>query len=121
MAILAHIAPFFTEDAVYAIGDDRAEGHDAVLAQLKQGVDSFDRLMSSRVLTLNDITVDGNEVVSNWTVTYTLEGCPDISIHGTETARFEGEQIASLVETFDPESQAALGEWMGAHGARLVG
>ena len=42
-----------------------------------------------------------------------------MAIEGVETARFEGERIALLEDTFTEESQAAVLAFLGAHGDRL--
>jgi len=114
----SHVEPFFTEDAVYE-GDPDARGREAVLAKLKGGVDAFDRRMDSRTPDFETPTVDGDTLTMKWSVTYTKSGLPDLVISGSETAIFQGDRIARLRDTFDPEAQKAMGEWMGAHGAAL--
>ncbi len=116
----SHVEPYFTEDAVYE-GDPDATGRDAVLAKLKDGVDSFDRRMDSRTPDFQTPTVEGNTLTMSWQVTYTKKGRPDLVISGVETAVFEGERIARLRDTFDPEAQKALEKWMAEHGAALQG
>lgn len=115
------IEPFFTEDAVYEGGPEDAQGRAAVLAKLKGGVDTFDRNMDSRTPDFQQPTADGNTLRMNWSVTYTKAGCPDLVISGSETAVFEGDRIARLRDDFDPAAEAAMGEWMAAHGAKLQG
>jgi hypothetical protein len=117
----SHVEPFFTEDAVYEGDPDDAQGRDAVLAKLKQGVDTFDRNMDSRTPAFEPPTVDGNTLKMKWTVTYSKAGAPDLVISGLETAIFEGDRIARLRDDFDPEAQKAMGEWMATHGALLQG
>jgi ketosteroid isomerase-like protein len=108
------IEEFFTEDAVYE-GDPDAKGRDAVLAKLKNAVDSFDRKMSSRTPDFQTPTVDGNTLTMKWAVTYTKDDLPTLTISGTETAIFKGDRIANLRDDFDPEAQKAMGEWMAKH------
>lgn len=115
------IEPFFTEDAVYEGGPDDARGRAAVLAKLKGGIDTFDRNMDSRTPDFQTPTADGDTVLMNWTVTYAKSDCPDLAISGRETAVFEGDRIALLRDEFDPAAEAAMGEWMAAHGAKLQG
>ena len=117
----SRVEPYFTEDAVYEGDPEDAEGRDAVLAKLKQGVDTFDRNMDSRTPDFEPPTVDGNTLRMKWSVTYTKSGAPDLVISGLETATFEGDRIARLRDDFDPEAQKAMGEWMAAHGALLQG
>jgi ketosteroid isomerase-like protein len=114
----SRIADYFTENAVYE-GEPDARGRDAVLAKLQGGVDAFDRKMDSRTPDFQTPTVDGDTLTMRWTVTYTKAGCPDLVISGVETAVFEDDRIALLRDSFDPEAQKALGEWMAEHGAKL--
>jgi len=117
----SRIEPYFTEDAVYEGDPEDAQGRDAVLAKLKNGVDTFDRNMDSRTPDFEPPTVDGNTLRMRWSVTYTKAGAPDLVLSGVETATFEGDRIARLRDDFDPETQKAMGEWMAAHGALLQG
>jgi ketosteroid isomerase-like protein len=114
----SRIAPYFTEDAVYE-GDPDARGRDAVLAKLKGGVDAFDRRMDSRTPDFDTPSVSGDTLTMKWRVTYTKAGAPDLVISGSETAVFRGDRIAVLRDSFDPDAQKAMGEWMAAHGAKL--
>lgn len=113
------IEPYFTEDAVYEAGPEDAQGRNAVLAKLKNGVDTFDRNMDSRTPDFATPTVDGDTLRMTWSVTYTKAGAPDLVISGVETATFEGDRIARLRDDFDPEAQKTMDEWMAAHGALL--
>jgi hypothetical protein len=117
----SRIEPFFTEDAVYEGDPEDAEGRDAVLGKLKQGIDTFDRNMDSRSPDFDSPTVDGDILSMRWSVTYTKRDAPDLVISGVETATFEGDRIARLRDDFDPDAQKAMGEWMAAHGALLQG
>jgi hypothetical protein len=117
----SRIEPFFTENAAYEGAPEDARGRAAVLAKLKAGVDNFDRRMDSRTPDFQPPTVDGNTVLMDWQVTYTKAGCPDLVIAGRETAVFEGERIANLRDDFDPDAEAAMAEWMTAHGSKLQG
>lgn len=117
----SHVEPFFTEDAVYDGAPEAARGRAAVLAKLKGGVDTFDRNMDSRTPDFQTPTADGNTVRTEWKVTYTKAGCPDLVISGHEIAEFEGDRIARLLDVFDPQAEASMGEWMTAHGAKLQG
>ena len=116
----ARIEPFFTEGAVYE-GDPEANGRDALIAKLKNGVDAFDRRMDSRTPDFNTPTVNGDVLTMKWQVTYTKAGAPDLVISGVEIATFEGDRIARLRDDFDPAAEKAMGEWMTQHGAKLQG
>ena len=114
------VAPFFTEDAVYA-GEPEARGRDAVLERLKGGVDAFDRKMDRRVPDFEPPTVDGDTLTMKWSVLFQKQGLPDIKVSGVEVAEFRGDQIAVLRDDFDPEAQSALEKWMAEHAAKLGG
>jgi hypothetical protein len=116
----SRVEPYFTEDAVYE-GDPDAVGREAVLAKLKGGVDGFDRRMDSRTPDFQTPSVEGNVLTMKWSVRYGKAGLPDLAISGVETATFEGDRIARLRDTFDPEAQKALEQWMAQHGAALQG
>jgi ketosteroid isomerase-like protein len=116
----SRIEQYFTEDAIYE-GEPDAKGRAAVLAKLKAGVDAFDRRMDSRTPGFQTPSVDGDTLSMKWTVTYTKQGAPDLVISGVETAIFEGDRIKLLRDTFDPEAQKRLGEWMAKHGSELGG
>ncbi len=113
------IEPFFTAAAVYEGSPEIARGRAAVIAKLKNGVDTFDRKMDTRTPDFQTPTVEGNCLRMDWTVTYTKAGCPDLSIAGCETAEFDGAQIALLRDDFDPTAEKAMGEWMAANGDKL--
>jgi hypothetical protein len=116
----SRIGPYFSANAVYE-GEPPARGRAAVLEKLKNGVDSFDRRMDRRTPDFERPTVDGNTLTMKWKVTYAKAGLPDLVISGKEIAVFEGDQIALLRDEFDPEAQAAMGEWMAKHGKALQG
>ena len=116
----SRIGQHFTPDAVYE-GEPAANGRDAVLAKLKNGVDNFDRRMDSRTPDFAQPTVAGNRLTMNWKVTYTKAGLPDLVISGKEIADYDGDRIARLRDEFDPAAQAAMGEWMTQHGKALQG
>jgi hypothetical protein len=116
----SRIGPYFTAGAVYE-GEPAARGRAAVVAKLRSGVDAFDRRMDKRTPDFEQPGVDGNVLTMKWRVTYAKAGLPDLVISGKEIAVFEGDEIALLRDEFDPNAQAALGEWMAKHGKALAG
>jgi len=116
----SRITEYFTTNAVYE-GEPAARGRDAVLARLKNGVDTFDRRMDSRTLTFEEPTVNGNTVAVKWKATYTKKGLPNLELSGKEFATFDGNRIATLRDEFDPAAQRAMGTWMEKHGKALQG
>lgn len=116
----SRIEPFFSEDAAYET-DDVTRGRDAVLTKLKDSVNAFDRRMDHRTPDFEPPTVEGNTITMRWKATYSKAGLPDLVISGVETAEFEGDRIARLRDSFDPEAQKAMEQWMATHGAALQG
>ena len=114
----SRLEQYFTEGAVYE-GDPPAQGRDAVLAKLKNGVDTFDRLMDSRTPDFQTPTAEANTLTMHWTVVYTKAGLPDIVLKGVETAEFDGDRIARLRDDIDPAAMKSMGEWMAKHAASL--
>jgi len=117
----SRLEAYFTEDAVYAGDSADAEGREAVLAKLKNGVDNFDRKMDSRAPDFHTPRVDGQTLTMQWSVTYTKAGLPDLVLTGVETAVFEGDRIALLRDDIEPQAQKAVEQWMTQHGAALQG
>jgi len=89
-------------------------------AALKASLDAIDRRVDSRELEiLEGPELRDGAVWFRWRASYGLAGTPGIAIEGAETARFEGDRIALLEDTFTEESQAAALQFMGAYGDRL--
>lgn len=121
----SRLEPYFTENAVYEIHaappfGARNEGREEVFAALKASLDANDRRFDSRALEILEGPElrDGN-VWFRWRVRYGQVGTPGMVMEGIETARFEGERIAVLEDTFTEESQAAVMQFLGAYGDQL--
>ena len=115
----SRLIQFFTEDAIYS-ADPPAHGRAAVLAKLEAGVSAFDRKMDARIPDTDALKVDGDTVELTWSVTYRLNGAPDLTLFGTQLAAFEGNRIARLDGEMDPEARRAMGEWLAQYGNRLA-
>ena len=119
------LEPFFTEDAVYEIHAGppfgaRNEGRDTVFAALKTSLDINDRRFDTRKLeVLEGPELRDGAVWFRWRASYERAGTPGMVIEGVETARFEGNRISLLEDTFSEESQAAVLQFLGAHGDKL--
>ena len=115
----------FTEDAVYEVVGlpafgGKAEGRDAVFAQLKSSLDGFDRRCASRRLRLlRPPEIDANTVTVHWAAVYTVPGAPDLRIEGTETASYASDRIRHLIDTYASDVAAAFEGWRREHGDRL--
>lgn len=123
----SRLEAFFTEDAVYHSDDGpmvfRAEGRDAVLAQLRDSVNAFDRKFARRELKVLDgpTEQEPDGVWVRWEVTYSQPGAPPLAISGTETARYADDRIVELIDVFDPACGPAMQAWMAEHGGTLTG
>ena len=117
----SRIEQYFTENAVYEGDPNDAEEREAVLAKLKGSVDSLDRTMDSRTADFSAPTQDGDVVRFNWKMTFTKAGAPDLIISAVEFATFEGDQIARLRDSFDPDATKRIEEWMAANAGLLQG
>jgi hypothetical protein len=121
----SRVAAYFAPEAVYqpaGSDDPGVRGRDAVCTRLREGVDSFDRRFSRReVRFIRPPRQEGERVVVDWEACYTSPGVPEIVVRGVEVATFEGELIAVLSDTFEPESLARLERWMKEHSAALAG
>ncbi len=119
------LEPYFTEGAVYEIHAAppfaaRNEGREAVFAALKASLDGTDRRFDTRKLeVLEGPELRDGAVWFRWRASYERAGTPGVAIEGIETARFEGDRIALLEDTFGEESQAAVLQFLGAHGDKL--
>ena len=119
------VKAFFTEDACYeiglaALGAERCDGRDAILAWFPEVLDRFDRRFASRELALLDGPKEtGNEVWFRGTATYSAEGVPDLVLELEETMRFEGDRIAYLADRYTPEMRATAEAYLQQHGETL--
>lgn len=116
----SRLEQYFAEDAVYEGEPEDAVGRDAVLAKMRDSVNSMDRMMDSRELILDGFTREGDTVVAPVRVTMTKAGAPDIKLRGIEYATFDGDRISRLRDEFDPDDTKKIGEWMAEHGAKLT-
>ena len=122
----SRLEPYFTEDAVYessaspSLAID-ARGRDAVLAAMRQSVDSFDRLYDSRRIEIvPPIEEEDGAITIRWAAVYTLAGAPDLELRGTERAEYRGDRICRLVDGFEAEEVEVFEAWMREHGAKLT-
>jgi hypothetical protein len=113
------IEPYFTEDAVY-VGEPESTDRNAILTRFKNDVDRFDKRMDSRTVEFETPAEKDDTVTVGWQGTYTLAGCPDLVISGTEIATFEGDRISRLEDVLEPDGERTMNEWMQTYGERLA-
>ncbi len=117
----SRLEQFFTPDATYEPGDGtKIEGREAMLAHIRQSVDSLDRRFDSRDLSVVTPEVDGNQVSVSWTITFKVSGAPDLVMTGKECATFSGDVIEQLEDRFDDGTAEIMQSWMESHGDTLA-
>jgi hypothetical protein len=112
---------FFTPGATYEVRNApfacRLEGRDAIFRGIRKSLDGFDRRFASRELEANDPPKeDGDTVTFGWKGTYRKEGAPPLTIRGQSVARYEGDRIVELSDTFDGALLPEVGAWLQKHG-----
>jgi len=121
----SHVAPFFTEDAVYDIPaapplGGRIEGRAAILTWFKDILDRFDRRFESRKLALLEGPKEtGDAVWIRGTATYRAKGVPEFVLELEETVTFDGDRIRLLEDHYEPAMQKAVAEYLQAYGGKL--
>ena len=120
----SRLRKYFTEDAVYEVRSTtfgcRLIGPDAIFRGIKKSLDGFDRRFGAReiaIVSVHEPTNDAFEVV--WVVTYTKEGAPPFRLRGTTRARYEGDLITHLLDSYDEAMDREGAEWMAKYGAGI--
>ncbi len=117
---------YFAADAVYEVQgaslDCRLVGPDAIFAGIKKSLDGFDRRFEGRDLALtSDPDVSGNELSMGWKVVYRKAELPPFTLHGRSRARYAGDRIVHLVDSYDAAMADAFAAWQRETGLRLDG
>jgi hypothetical protein len=117
---------YFTPDATYEVKNSpfacKLEGRAAIFRGIKKSLDGFDRRFPKRELGLTAApTVEGDTVIVPWTGTYERPGAPPLTIRGRSVARYEGDEIKALSDSYEENDAAANMQWFQAHGAGLNG
>ena len=115
----------FTPDATYEVRGSpfacRLEGRAAIFRGIKKSLDGFDRKFPTRTLGITSPpAVEGDTVTIGWMGTYERPGAPPLTIRGVSVARYTGDQIKELSDTYGDDGGAAA-EWFRAHGADVNG
>ncbi|MEO8701691.1 MAG: nuclear transport factor 2 family protein [Kofleriaceae bacterium] len=116
--------PFFTETAEYKVTGLPASceliGRDAIFRGIRKSLDGFDRKMTSREIVASEPpTEEGDTVTLKGFVRYSRGAAPPIELHAVIVARFEGDRIAAMHDTFTLDGAAM--KWLGANAADLDG
>lgn len=118
----SRLAQYFAPDATYEVRNVQTpcvlRGRDAIFRGIKKSLDGFDRKLEREVSVAAPPVVDGDTITVDWIGTYARPGAPKLTVRGRSVARYAGDTIVSLVDTFEPDP--AIGAWFKAHGRDLV-
>ena len=110
----AEVESFFANSAVYEIGlpllgQERAEGRDAIIDWFKDVLDRFDRRFTGRELHLLDgPREEGDTVWIGGYATYSADGVPPFDLRLDESIRYEDGLIVHLHDHYKPEMIEAV-------------
>jgi ketosteroid isomerase-like protein len=122
----SRLAQYFTPDATYEVKNSpfacRLEGRDAIFRGIKKSLDGFDRKFTTRTIgVLGTPSVEGDTLTVPWTGTYERPGAPPLTIRGCSVARYSGNLIKELSDSYAADDAPQTLAWMRAHGAGLNG
>jgi hypothetical protein len=118
----SRLAQYFTPDATYEVKDTPfaclLRGPDAIFRGIKKSLDGFDRKFTTRTVGVTaPPLVEGDTVTIGWTGTYERPGAPPLTVRGCTVARYAGDLITQLSDSYADDNAAATTAWMRAHGA----
>ena len=115
---------YFTEDAVYEVKNVpfacRLEGRAAVLRGIRKSLDGFDRKFAVRRVEVTgapEILPDG--VAVPWKGTYEGEALEPVTIRGRSQARYLGDRIVYLSDTYEDGIGERTMAWARKHGGEF--
>jgi hypothetical protein len=115
----------FTPDAIYEIRGKppfacSLKGPTAIFRGIKKSLDGFDRRFATRdVAVTAPPEVEGDTMRVSWTVTYGRDGSPPLVLRGRSEARYAGDRIIALTDSYTDEHVDEVGAWMQEHGKGL--
>ncbi|MGH7859745.1 MAG: nuclear transport factor 2 family protein [Candidatus Binatia bacterium] len=120
----ARLEGFFSPEATYEVRNApfacRLEGRDAIFRGIRKSLDGFDRRFATRNIEVTEPPKEeGSKVTLGWRGTYTKEGVPAVTIRGRSEARYAGDRIVALSDTYEDGNTAEVTAWMEKHGAGL--
>ena len=115
---------YFAPDAIYQVKGDpfttKIQGSDAIFKGIKKSLDGFDRRFATREVALEGAPeVEGDTVALSWAVTYGRAGNPPLVLRGRSKAKFAGERIVELTDSYDAAALESTSGWMRQHGRDL--
>jgi ketosteroid isomerase-like protein len=117
----SRLAQYFAPDATYEVQHSPfaccLQGRDAIFRGIKQSLDGFDRKFATRSVGVTaPPAVEGDTVTIAWTGTYERPGAPPLTIRGRTVARYAGDLITNLSDSYADDNAAETLAWMRAHG-----
>jgi len=117
---------YFAPDATYQVKGDpfatQIQVRDAIFKGIKKSLDGFDRRFEGRDLELTSgPEVAGNELSMGWKVVYRKDGLPPFTLLGRSRARYAGDRIVYLADSYDAAMANAFAAWQRDTGLRLDG
>jgi len=115
---------FFADDAIYEVQAKafgcRLTGPDAIFRGIKRSLDGFDRKFAGRDIEVTSgPTVAGDELRLDWKVTYKGEGLKPFVLRGCSLARYRGDKLAYLCDSYDPGVEDELAAWQRENAVEL--
>jgi ketosteroid isomerase-like protein len=121
----SRLAQYFTPDATYEVAGSplacTLAGPEAIFRGIKKSLDGFDRKFTERRLELAaPPVVEGDTVTVDWAGTYSRPGAPPLTLRGRSIARFAGDRIVRLTDTYaDSAGVEEVAAWLRTHGTDL--
>lgn len=95
-------------------------GRDAVIGDLRRGVDELDRRFDRRLPEIISGPSEHNGAVwMDWRLTLQRDGLPDLVIEGTHGTAFDGERICRIDEAVTNAHTERVEAYLAAHGGEL--
>jgi len=115
---------YFADDAVYEVKAEtfgcHLTGPAAIFAGIRKSLNGFDRKFSRRDIELTSgPEVSGDEIRMAWKVTYHKDGVPPFVLRGKSMARYAGDRIAYLSDSYDPSVGGEFAAWQRESGMAL--
>jgi hypothetical protein len=120
----SRIRKYFHTDAVYEVSGAsfacKLQGPEAIFAGIKKSLDGFDRRFDGRdIAVTSGPDVDDDEMTLAWTVTYKKEGWTPFVLRGRSRARYRGDRIAYLGDSYDAAVDDELTAWQRENGVTI--
>ena len=117
------LEPFFSEDAVHEVSGGSPlgghwQGRNALIANLRQRAESFDRRFDGRVVGPRGMPVQmGDAVALPWRAVYRLNRAPRdvLKIEGTQVASYSKDQIKRLRDQLRPRTDRLIRNYLQRH------